>query len=115
MVRLGLPAPLMTSGGTFSETYIKITGDAAEGTLASFWGLPLASYPEGRGLAFEKAYAEANFNNPYEAFGPMGLVEGLAHRVIAIDHGAKIAEGSYAEVCSNPEVIKAYLGSGAHA
>ena len=45
----------------------------------------------------------------------MGLVEGLAHRVIAIDHGAKIAEGSYAEVCSNPEVIKAYLGSGAHA
>ena len=25
----------------------------------------------------------------------MGLVEGLAHRVIAIDHGTKIAEGSY--------------------
>src|SRR4051794_14339831 len=24
-----------------SETYIKITGDAAEGTLASFWGLPM--------------------------------------------------------------------------
>ncbi len=45
----------------------------------------------------------------------MGLVEGLAHRVIAIDHGAKIAEGSYQEVCSNPEVIKAYLGSGAQA
>jgi branched-chain amino acid transport system substrate-binding protein len=76
MVRLGLPAPLMTSGGTFSETYIKITGDAAEGTLASFWGLPLASYPEGRGLAFEKAYAEANFNNPYEAFGPMAYAAG---------------------------------------
>jgi branched-chain amino acid transport system substrate-binding protein len=76
MVRLGLPAPLMTSGGTFSETYIKITGDAAEGTLASFWGLPLASYPEGRGLAFEKAYAEAKFNNPYEAFGPMAYAAG---------------------------------------
>ena len=45
----------------------------------------------------------------------MGLVEGLAHRVIAIDHGAKIAEGTYQEVCSNPEVIKAYLGSGAQA
>jgi ABC-type branched-subunit amino acid transport system ATPase component len=45
----------------------------------------------------------------------MGLVEGLAHRVIAIDHGAKIAEGSYQEVCSNSEVIKAYLGSGAQA
>jgi ABC-type branched-subunit amino acid transport system ATPase component len=44
----------------------------------------------------------------------MGLVEGLAHRVIAIDHGIKIAEGSYDHVCSNPEVIKAYLGSGAN-
>jgi branched-chain amino acid transport system substrate-binding protein len=76
MVRLGLKAPLMTSGGTFSETYIKITGDAAEGTLASFWGLPLATYPEGRGLAFEKAYAEAGFNNPFEAFGPMAYAAG---------------------------------------
>ncbi len=45
----------------------------------------------------------------------MGLVEGLADRVIAIDHGAKIAEGSYLDVCSDPEVIKAYLGSGAKA
>jgi ABC-type branched-subunit amino acid transport system ATPase component len=45
----------------------------------------------------------------------MGLVEGLAHRVVAIDHGTKIAEGSYQEVCSNPDVIKAYLGSGAQA
>jgi ABC-type branched-subunit amino acid transport system ATPase component len=45
----------------------------------------------------------------------MGLVEGLAHRVIAIDHGTKIAEGSYREVCSNPQVIEAYLGSGARA
>jgi ABC-type branched-subunit amino acid transport system ATPase component len=44
----------------------------------------------------------------------MGLVEGLAHRVIAIDHGMKIAEGSYQDVCANPEVIRAYLGSGAH-
>ena len=45
----------------------------------------------------------------------MGLVEGLAHRVIAIDHGTKIAEGSYREVCSHPQVIEAYLGSGARA
>jgi branched-chain amino acid transport system substrate-binding protein len=76
MVRLGLKAPLMTSGGTFSETYIKITGDAAEGTLASFWGLPMEAYPEGRGLAFEKAYKEAKFNDPYEAFGPMAYAAG---------------------------------------
>ena len=38
MIRLGLNAPLMTSGGTFSETYIKITGDAAEGTARELLG-----------------------------------------------------------------------------
>ena len=76
MVRLGLNVPLMTSGGTFSDTYIKITGNAANGTLASFWGLPMAAYPDGRGLAFEKSYADAKFSNPYEAFGPMAYAAG---------------------------------------
>jgi branched-chain amino acid transport system substrate-binding protein len=88
MVRLDLTAPMMTSGGTFSETYIKITGQPAEGTLASFWGLPLASYPERRGIAFEKAYSEAKFNNPYEAFGPMAYAAGEVF-VQAIQAAAK--------------------------
>jgi branched-chain amino acid transport system substrate-binding protein len=92
MVRLGLTAPMMTSGGTFSETYIKITGQPAEGTLASFWGLPLASYPNGRGLAFEKAYAEAKFNNPYEAFGPMAYAAGevFAQAVQAAEKSGRV-------------------------
>jgi branched-chain amino acid transport system substrate-binding protein len=88
MVRLGLTAPMMTSGGTFSETYIKITGQPAEGTLASFWGLPLANYPDGRGLAFERAYADAKFNNSYEAFGPMAYAAGEVF-VQAIQASAK--------------------------
>jgi ABC-type branched-subunit amino acid transport system ATPase component len=45
----------------------------------------------------------------------MSFVEGLADRVIAMDHGTKIAEGSFHQVRSHPEVIRAYLGSGAHA
>ena len=88
MIRLGLNVPMMTSGGTFSETYLKITGTPAEGTLASFWGLPMTDYPEGRGLAFEKAYAEAKFNNPYEAFGPMAYAAGEVY-VQAIAAAAK--------------------------
>jgi branched-chain amino acid transport system ATP-binding protein len=45
----------------------------------------------------------------------MSFVEGLADRVIAMDHGMKIAEGSFQQVRSHPEVIRAYLGSGARA
>jgi branched-chain amino acid transport system ATP-binding protein len=45
----------------------------------------------------------------------MGLVRGLAHRVVALDHGVKVVEGSYHEVCTNPQVIEAYLGVGVHA
>ena len=40
----------------------------------------------------------------------MGLVEGISDRVIALDHGIKIAEGSFDEVATNPSVVEAYLG-----
>ena len=40
----------------------------------------------------------------------MHVVEGISDRVIAIDHGVKIAEGSFDEVATNELVIEAYLG-----
>jgi branched-chain amino acid transport system ATP-binding protein len=40
----------------------------------------------------------------------MHVVEGISDRVVALDHGVKIAEGSFEEVATNPRVVEAYLG-----
>jgi ABC-type branched-subunit amino acid transport system ATPase component len=42
----------------------------------------------------------------------MHVVEGVSDRVIALDHGEKIAEGAYAKVATAPAVVEAYLGRG---
>ena len=42
----------------------------------------------------------------------MHVVEGISDRVIALDHGVKIAEGNFDSVATHPDVVEAYLGKG---
>jgi branched-chain amino acid transport system ATP-binding protein len=43
----------------------------------------------------------------------MHVVEGISDRVVALDHGVKICEGSFGEVCTDARVVEAYLGTAA--
>ncbi len=40
----------------------------------------------------------------------MHVVSGCSDRVIALDHGVKIAEGTFDEVANHPAVVEAYMG-----
>jgi branched-chain amino acid transport system ATP-binding protein len=40
----------------------------------------------------------------------MHVVAGCSDRVVALDHGIKIAEGGFDEVASHPAVVEAYMG-----
>ena len=42
----------------------------------------------------------------------MGLMMGLAERLVVVDFGRKIAMGTPSEIARNPDVIEAYLGAG---
>ena len=43
----------------------------------------------------------------------MHVVEGISDRVVALDYGIKIAEGTFEQVATDPNVVEAYLGTAA--
>ena len=45
----------------------------------------------------------------------MHVVEGISDRVVALDHGEKISEGTFEHVATDPRVVEAYLGTAATA
>jgi branched-chain amino acid transport system ATP-binding protein len=45
----------------------------------------------------------------------MHVVEGISDRVVALDHGTKISEGTFEQVATDPRVVEAYLGTSATA
>ena len=45
----------------------------------------------------------------------MHVVEGISDRVVALDHGVRIAEGTFDAVATDPRVVEAYLGTKAAA
>jgi branched-chain amino acid transport system ATP-binding protein len=41
----------------------------------------------------------------------MSVVSGICDRISVLQRGAMLAEGTYAEVSKNPQVMEAYMGT----
>ena len=67
MKQLGLNARLLGGDGTQTAEFVKLAGDAAEGTTASSPGLPLETMPGGKAFAekFTAKYGKIQLYAPY--------------------------------------------------
>jgi branched-chain amino acid transport system substrate-binding protein len=69
MASLGIKAKFIGGDGIQTPNFIKLAGNAAEGTMASMPGLPMNQMPGGK--AFLDKY-KAKFNADVELYAPMG-------------------------------------------
>ncbi|HEV3104527.1 MAG TPA: branched-chain amino acid ABC transporter substrate-binding protein [Trinickia sp.] len=76
MKTLGVKAPLMGGEMVHTPTFLKIAGDASEGTIASLAGLPLEEMPGGKDYVakYKKRFNEdVQTYSPYAYDGAMAL------------------------------------------
>jgi len=65
---------------------------------------------DGQGQGYESPVLRNGINSIILVEHDMGIVMDLAERIVVLDFGRKIAEGSPAEIKNHERVIKAYLG-----
>jgi branched-chain amino acid transport system substrate-binding protein len=80
MKALGIKAPLMAGEMVKTDTFLKLAGDAANGTIASLAGLPLEEMPGGKDYVakYKKRFGEeVQTYSPYAYDGAMALFEAM--------------------------------------
>jgi branched-chain amino acid transport system substrate-binding protein len=80
MKALGIKAPLMAGEMVKTDTFLKIAGDAANGTVASLAGLPLDEMPGGKDYVakYKKRFGEdVQTYSPYAYDGAMAMFDAM--------------------------------------
>lgn len=80
MKALGIKAPLMAGEMVKTDTFLKLAGGAANGTIASLAGLPLEEMPGGKDYVakYKKRFGEeVQTYSPYAYDGAMALFEAM--------------------------------------
>ncbi|KAK69654.1 receptor family ligand-binding protein [Bordetella holmesii H620] len=91
MQTLGLKAPLVSGEMTRSDTFIKLAGDAAEGTYASLAGVPLDKMSAGKDFA--QRY-QTRFKKAPGVYAPYAY-DGAWNMITAIEHAGSAKPEKY--------------------